>query len=170
MPLAPLAIEVTMDSTTWAALALVLTMILAVGAWLSWRRRGPAAGLRGLAWTLVPVAAWLTGTLRLAAAIVEDVLHWATRLVFSPVVWAGLAVAGVAVALWVVSGVLLSRGIGVHVTAGEVSGKRARKPSVKGAPAREIPAARRGGPATKADTEEPDDMADIEAILKRHGI
>ena len=49
------------------ALALVLTVSAGRYSLLAWRRRGPAAGLRGLAWTLVPVAAWLTGTLKLAA-------------------------------------------------------------------------------------------------------
>ena len=36
---------------------------------VAWRRRGLAAGLRGLSWTLLPVAAWLTGTLTLAVDI-----------------------------------------------------------------------------------------------------
>lgn len=169
MPLTPLAVATAMDSTTWAALALVLTALLAVWAVLSWRRRGPAAGLRGLAWTLVPVAAWLTGTLELAASVVQDVLGWATRLVFSPVVWAGLVVAGIAVAMWVVSGVLLSRGIGVRTGTREVSGQQSRK-SVKRAPATEVPTAQRGSSRATPDAEEPDDMADIEAILRRHGI
>ncbi len=156
-----------MDSTTWAALALVLTVFGAGWAWLSWRRRGPAAGLRGLAWALVPVAAWLTGTLRLAAAIIEDVLNWATRLVFSPVVWLGLAVGGVAVALWLISGVLLSRGIGVRAGAREVPGKQSGK-QTKQPRAEEVPASKPGRAKTKAD--DPDNMDDIEAILKRHGI
>ncbi|MGD5408180.1 hypothetical protein QUS89_23080, partial [Xanthomonas citri pv. citri] len=104
----------TLDSTTWAALALALTTLGAVLSWFAWRRRGPAAGLRGLAWTLLPAAAWLTGTLRLVVAVVEDVVDWATRLVLSPTVWAGVVVLGVAVALFVLSGVMRTRGIGVR--------------------------------------------------------
>ena len=60
----------------------------------------------------MPVAAWLTGTLRLVASIVDDVGTWATRLVLSPTVWVGIVVAAVAVVLWVVSGVMLGRASG----------------------------------------------------------
>jgi len=110
----PLAANVTLDSSTWAALALVLTILGAGYAWVSWRRRGLAAGVRGLAWTLIPVAAWLTGTLKLAANILNAVLDWAAKLVFSPVVWLGIIVAAAAAGLWVASGVMRARGIGVR--------------------------------------------------------
>lgn len=171
---APLAADVTIDSTTWAALALVLTLVGLALSWVSWRRRGPAAGLRALAWTLVPVAAWLTGTLRLAASVLDDVLTWATRLVFSPAVWAGLAVAGVAVLLWFVSGRMLARGIGVR---GSARGVRARSPrgrtgeAAPGTPG-QVPArrAKRGKDSGPDGTGDIDDMDDIEAILKKHGI
>ncbi len=70
--------------------------------------------MRGLAWTLLPVAAWLTGSLKLVTGILEDIVNWAARLVFSPAVWLGIVVAGVAAALWVLSGVMRARGIGVR--------------------------------------------------------
>jgi hypothetical protein len=160
----PLAAAVTLDATTWAALALVLTLIGAAFAWVSWRRRGPAAGLRGLAWTLVPIAAWLTGTLKLAANVLDEVVSWAARLAFSPVVWLGIVVAAVAVALWVLSGVMLARGIGVR---GE--GRAVRTSRRKQVPAAEPTGGR--APATgRARDDDADDMADIEAILKKHGI
>ena len=151
MPLA-----VTIDSTTWAALALVLALIGAGLSWVAWRRRGAASGIRGLAWTLVPVAAWLTGTLKLAVSIVEDVSSWATKLVFSPAVWAGVIVAGVAATLFVVSGLMRSRGIGVR--------DKVEQAQAKG----EVPAV---APKQRARQDDDlDDMADIEAILKKHGI
>jgi hypothetical protein len=161
---ATLTATVTLDNTTWAALALVLTVVGAALSWVAWRRRGLAAGLRGLAWTLVPVAAWLTGTLKLAANILNDVIDWAARLVFSPVVWLGVIVAGVAAGLWVVSGLMRSRGIGVRGEAREV---RPARRAAKGAP--------QAGPSKKprarrAADDDLDDMADIEAILKKHGI
>jgi hypothetical protein len=161
---APLIATVTLDGTTWAALALVLTVIGAALSWAAWRRRGLAAGLRGLAWTLVPVAAWLTGTLKLAANILNDVIAWAARLVFSPVVWLGVIVAGAAAALYVVSGLMRSRGIGVRDKAREVRpARRAAKEAEQVGPSKQ-PRRRRG-----AD-DDLDDMADIEAILKKHGI
>jgi len=157
----PLAADVTLDSTTWAALALMLTALGGALSWVAWRRRGLAAGLRGLAWTLVPVAAWLTGTLKLAANILNDVLDWAARLVFSPTVWLGVIVAGVVVALWLVSGLLRSRGIGVRET----------RRAVRGSNAKEVPAATKSKPARrKPANDDLEDMDDIEAILKRHGI
>ncbi len=150
----PLDATAAIDSTTWAALALVLTLIAGALSVVAWRRRGPAAGLRGLAWTLVPVAAWLTGTLRLATAILDDVLGWAARLVFSPVVWLGVVVAGVSGALFVVSGVLKSRGIGTRGRARDV--RRADAKQVRAPKGRQV--------------DELDDLSDIEAILKKHGI
>ena len=163
----------TVDSTTWAALALVLTVLGAVWAWVSWRRRGIAAGLRGLAWTLLPVAAWLTGTLKLLGGIVEDVVDWAARLVFSPTVWLGVIVAGVAVALWIVSGLLRARGIGVRGEAPDRAVRsRGRTPEVEaGKPARSRKPGRADAASKgSAPADDDDDMADIEAILKRHGI
>jgi hypothetical protein len=154
----------SLDSATWAALALVLTVVGAALSFLAWRRRGLASGLRGLAWTLVPVAAWLTGTLKLAGNIVDDVTNWAAKLVFSPSVWLGIVVAGLAVVLWFVSGAMLARGVGTRGVAG-----RDRAVAVPGQDRKQVPAA----PARKqkgAKNDDLDDMADIEAILKKHGI
>ena len=109
--------------------------------------------MRGLAWTLVPVAAWLTGTLRLATDVVEAVVDWAARLVFSPAVWLGVVVAGVAAVLFVVSGMMRARGVG--------GSARPRKE-------REVDRPKRRAVSAPADDD--DDMADIEAILKKHGI
>lgn len=173
----------SLDSTTWAALALALTTLGAVLSWFAWRRRGPAAGLRGLAWTLLPVAAWLTGTLRLAVAIVEDVVDWVARLVLSPTVWAGVIVLGVAVALFVLSGVMRTHGVGVRDRGkDQVAGRSGRRtvaaapassagPAAPTASAADTPAARkpRGRGAARHESDL-DDMDDIEAILKKHGI
>jgi hypothetical protein len=162
----PAAVEITIDGTTWAALALVLTIIGAALSWVAWKRRGLAAGIRGLAWTLVPVAAWLTGTLKLAVSIVEDVANWAARLVFSPTVWVGIIVAGASAGLFVVSGLLRSRGIGVH-------GKTAQKPAGRAARKAERLQAKEAAPVAsrrRPKNDDLDDMADIEAILKKHGI
>jgi len=153
-------LEVTIDSTTWAALALTLTIIGATLSWMAWRRRGPAAGIRGLAWTLVPVAAWLTGTLKLAVNIVDDVVSWASRLVFSPTVWLGVIVAGASAGLFVVSGVMRRRGVGVRGKAAA-----ARKDELAEPKAAKPVTSRR-----KKQDDDLDDMADIEAILKKHGI
>ena len=49
--------------------------------------------IRGLAITLLPAAAWLTGTLRLFTEIADAVTDWAVHLVFSPKVWLGVILA-----------------------------------------------------------------------------
>jgi heme exporter protein D len=143
------------DNATWQALGLVLTVIgLGVSA-LVWRRRGAADGLRGVAWALLPLAAALTGTLRLLWEIGDSVASWAVRLVFSPVVWLGIVLAGVSLVLFVVSGVLRGR-----------APKRSR--SERRAERRAQLPAHAGGPRAAAGPD--DDLADIEAILRKHGI
>ena len=159
----PLAAGTTIDDTTWAALALILTILGAAYTWVAWRRSGLAAGMRGVAWTLLPVAAWLTGSLELVAGILEDIISWAAKLVFSPVVWLGIVIAGVAAALWVLSGVMRARGIGV----------REKDPSVGSAGKKEVSAGKKPAgkrPAEKRTDDDNEDLDDIEAILKRHGI
>lgn len=173
----PLAANLTVDSTTWAALALLLTVLGGAWSWFAWRRRGLAAGLRGLAWTLVPVAAWLTGTLKLAANILNDVIDWAARLVFSPTVWLGIIVAGIAVALWVASGAMLSRGIGTRGQRRSEKKPKQVRATEPGQPASTRSAqetaqktVQRKSSGRKAGDEDLEDMDDIEAILRRHGI
>ncbi|HET8603564.1 MAG TPA: hypothetical protein VFM09_06525 [Marmoricola sp.] len=153
------------DFVTWGAVAIALTALGGMLSWRAWRRRGAAAGLRGLAWSILPVAAWLTGTLRLAAQVAGDVADWAVRLVFSPVVWLGVALAGVAVALFVVSGAMRARGRGV----------RSRPTGTP--PAAGLPGQRRGGASLEQKSGQKsgqdsglEDMDDIEAILRKHGI
>ncbi len=159
----PLAAGSAIDDTTWTALALILTIVGAGYTWLAWRRSGPAAGIRGLAWTLLPIAAWLTGSLELVAGILEDIISWAAKLVFSPVVWLGIVVAGVAAALWILSGVMRARGIGVRDT----------DPGVRSARKKEVSAGKPAGQPDgkkKRNDDDIEDLDDIEAILKRHGI
>ncbi len=141
------------DATTWQALGLTLTVLGLLLSLLLWRRRGPASGVRGIAWSLLPLAAGLTGTLRLLWQIGDSIVSWAVRLVFSPVVWLGIAVAGVSLMLFAVSAAMRARGVGT---------------SKRTAPAKELPdkpSRKRAEPAVQDK-----DMDDIEAILRKHGI
>jgi len=145
------------DSSTWQALGVTLSVVGLLLSVLVWRRRGPASGLRAVAWSLLPAAAGLTGTLRLAWSLGDEVASWAVRLVFNPVVWAGIVLAGVSVVLFGVSAAMRNRGVG---------GRKKNGTKDKSLPAeRSTPGAR--PPATKGDD---DDMDDIEAILRKHGI
>jgi hypothetical protein len=155
------------DATTWQAIGITLTVVGVVLSFLAWRSRGAAAGLRGLAWSLLPLAAAMTGLLRVVFEVTESVSSWAVRLVFSPVVWTGIVVGGVSAALFVVSGLLRRRG-GQRPTRAE---RKAQKAAGAGATPAAVsstgatPARQQGTPAVQDD-----DMADIEAILKKHGI
>jgi hypothetical protein len=153
------------DASTWQALGITLSMLGLVVSFVLWRVRGPAAGLRGVAWSLLPAAAGLTGTLKLLWEIGDSVVNWAVRLVFSPVVWLGIILAGVSVVLFGVSAAMRSRGLGGGAGARE-PGKVDSKRSTGGEKA--LPAERRSRKAQPAVKD--DDMDDIEAILKKHGI
>ena len=157
------------DSSTWQALGLTLTAVGLILSVLLWRRRGPASGLRGVAWALLPAAAGLTGTLRLVWQVGDSVVSWATRLVFSPVVWAGIVLAGVSVVLFGVSSAVRSRSAGASAKAAGSAKKAGSAKGVgAGTDAGALPAkrsSRKAGPAAGDD-----DMDDIEAILRKHGI
>lgn len=148
------------DSITWQALTVILTLAGLAGTVAFWRLRGPVAGLRMLGVALLPAAAYLTGTLRLLWEVGDAVVSWAVRLTFSPAVWLGVGIAALAVLLFVLAGALGRRGAG--------DGSRQQRqqlPRSKSRPAAKPPGATSGGAAA-----EDDELADIEAILKRHGI
>jgi len=138
------------DDAAWAALTLSLTVAGSIWTWVAFRRRGLASGLRALAFTLLPVAAYLTKTLQMFTGIVGEITHWAGNLVWNPFVWAGVLLGGVSVVLFVVSGMLRSRQLGTADQA---------KPLPQGK-------APKSEPALGTD----DDMAEIEALLRKRGI
>ena len=76
------------------------------------RRRGPGSGLRWAAWSLLPIAAYLTGSIEMFWKMGVAIGDFAKGFVFSPKVWSGIALAGLAVVLFVVSGPLRRRGVG----------------------------------------------------------
>lgn len=149
------------DTFTWQALTAVLTLLGLAGTVAFWRRRGPASGLRVLALALLPVAAYLTGTLRLIWEVGDAVVSWALRFTFSPAVWLGLGLVALSVTLFVVAGRLRRRE--------PSSARSAEGPALPGKTSRR-PAQPVGRRADERPVPADDDMADIEAILKRHGI
>ncbi|GII82012.1 hypothetical protein Ssi03_00020 [Sphaerisporangium siamense] len=163
------------DQIAWLPLCGGLTAVGLVLSFLAFRRRGAASGLRLAAWSLIPIAAYLTGALATLWKMGTAAVGFVTGLVFSPTVWAGVAVTGLAVVLYLVSGVMLGRG-----AARQRSGKKAAPepvPDAAGAPAVSagaptqpnrppLPRRRPAAAAAPAD----DDLSDIEEILKRRGI
>jgi predicted membrane protein len=147
------------DDVSWGALALALTALGGIYTWWALRHRGFATAVRAAGITLLPLAAWMTGLLQVFGDVADSFGHWFTRLVFSPFVWLGMVVFVVAVVL---------------IGAGNMLGRR-------GAPA-QGPAKRRkkdragtgtSGAVGRASTPDPlidDEMAEIQAILKKRGI
>ena len=84
-----------MDNAAWGALALALTVLTGVVTWTRARTRGPRTLVRGAGIALLPIAAYLTHTLKLIGRITSAIADWATGFVFSPVVWIGIIVAAV---------------------------------------------------------------------------
>lgn len=125
-----------------------VTVLGLMASWAAAKRRGAASGLRGAAWSLVPLGAYLTGLTK-----------FLSDLVFSPVKWAGVIVLAFGGVLYVTSGVMLRRG--TDAPAGRGRGGDAPK----GAPAGGTPKAV-GERAPGADP----DLAEIEQILKNRGI
>ncbi|MGH3391435.1 MAG: hypothetical protein ACRDOO_21410 [Actinomadura sp.] len=130
------------------SISLGVTVLGLVASWRVARRRGVASGMRGAAWSLVPMAAYLTG-----------LTEWAASLVFSPVKWAGIAVLGLAGVLYVVSGVLLRRGAGTA----EVEADTGRAAAPEGSRAK-------GEVEPRQQAAADPDLAEIENILRKRGI
>jgi hypothetical protein len=148
-----------------------LTLLGLIGSWFAWRRRGVAAGTRGVAWSLLPVSLYLTGLLELVWDVVRSTVSWVTHLIFSPTVWAGVALFGVSVVLYVVSGVARGRGGNQKAPkkpaspAGELTAT-GPEPASAG-----LPNAKAAKPSKgKAKQQDSSEFDEIEDILKRHGI
>jgi hypothetical protein len=155
-----------MDEAAWGALALALTLLGGFYTYLTYQRRGPTPALRGAGLTLLPVAAWLTGGLRLLTEVGDAVGDWAVRLAFSPSLWAGVVLAGLAVVLFVVSGFLGQRDIGTRPRTPQGTEPGPGRPEARGK------TKGKGLPAAPAPAADPmvDDLAEIEAILRKRGI
>ena len=155
------------------------------------RRRGMRAMLRGAAWSLIPIAVYLTGSIELFWKIGDAIGKYASAFVFSPVKWAGIGVAGlIAVLFFTTSGrerrkaarqaakqkaerkagespassaALASAGATASLPTATSATPAAGKPE----PGKNTPAK---GSRKAARTPVDDDMKDIEEILRKRGI
>jgi len=83
----------TYNSIAWLPLCAGLTGIGLVISYFAMRRRGLGSGLRGAAWSLLPLAAYLTGSIQMFWKIGTAIGDFAAHLVLSPKVWSGVGVA-----------------------------------------------------------------------------
>jgi hypothetical protein len=171
----------TYDKIAWLPLCGGLSGLGLILSYLVMRRRGLGSGLRGAAWSLLPLAAYLTGSIEMFWKIGTAIGDFAKGFAFSPKVWSGIALAGLAVVLFVMSGPLrrhrVARGQDKEAasagTAGGVDAAKTRQlaPRTANVPAVSTPAKApvkvRKGKAAAADD---DDLGDVADILRRHGI
>jgi hypothetical protein len=152
--------------STWLSIGgWVCIAVTVVGLGLSvvaWRRRGPRSGLRGIAWSLLPIAAYFTHSVRLIGQLVSAIVQFASSFVFSAKAWVGVALLVLAVLLFVASGGMPK----VRRPARRKDARKGRAGDESGHPAK-VPALQdRKAKATDDD----DDLGDVRDILKRHGI
>src|SRR5215831_20746775 len=93
----------------WLLLCGGLTAVGLIGSWFTWRRRGPRAAARVLAWALLPIALYLVGILQVLWRFGVAIGDFFGGLAFSPKVWSGVILAGISLMLFVVTGGLRGR-------------------------------------------------------------
>ena len=157
----------TYSQIAWLPLTAGLTLVGLVASFFVWRRRGAAAGLRGVAWSLLPLAAYLIGAIELLWRFGTAIGNFATSFVFSPKVWAGIIVVIVAVVLFAISGGL--RGRARRRSGGQAAtraaGTGAGSGVTAGKPAKAVSTGKR-----QASTADDDALGDAAEVLRRHGI
>jgi hypothetical protein len=160
----------------WFFLCGGLTALGLIGSWFALRRRGPRAAARWLAWSLLPIALYLIGILQVLWRFGVAIGDFFSGLAFSPKVWSGVILVGIALVLFVVTGGLRGRGKRKKARAEEDSQAPATRALAATPPAAAsagmasrpkaapVPAKRKGAAA------DDDDFGEVAAILKRHGI
>lgn len=189
----------TYSSIEWLPLAVGLTVLGLVLSYLAYKRSGARAGLRGTAWSLLPIAAYLTGAIEMLWKIGAAIGQFGSGFVFSPAKWAGVGVTGLALVFFLASGGRLRRKVdrearkaaradrknaatGPAGTRAGVAGTdpaktaatRALATTQTPAPAAGKTTAAPAKPsrkaAAKAAADDNDDLKDIEEILRKRGI
>jgi hypothetical protein len=172
----------TWNSIAWFPLCVGLTGVGLVLSWFTWRRKGARRALQAVAWSLLPLALYLTGAIELVGRIGSAIVQFASSFVFSPKTWAGVALFVLVALIFLVFG-------GIPLLSGKK--RRARKKELKqqaadgtaatpaaGSGSRAVAAVGAGKPAKPAKPAKPgkgaadDDGldADVAEILRRHGI
>jgi hypothetical protein len=92
------------SSVFWLSLCTSLTVLGLVLTVLVGRRRSVRAMLHGAAWSLIPIAAYMTGSTLMFWRIGEAIGSFATSFAFSTLRWAGIGVTALIVVLYLAGG------------------------------------------------------------------
>jgi hypothetical protein len=148
-------------TSSWAGPVFILiTLAGLVLSVIAWRKKGARSGIRGVAWSLLPIAAWLTHALRLIGHLVSSIVQFAGGFVFSPTAWLGVILVGVSALLFLVSG-------GIPLVRWRKRHERHKGDHPDGGKAAVAAPKARSKTAVPA---EDDDLGDVRDILKKHGI
>jgi hypothetical protein len=182
------------NSFAWVPLCVGLTIIGFVLSYAAYKRRGLRSAMIGVAWSLLPIAALMTGAIEMLWKISTAIGKFASGFVFSPEKWAGIGVTALAIALFLAAGGRQRRkaarearkaaradeknAAGGAAGAPEIAPRKRtqdpmstavtqdfRTPVPAARPARQAP----GKPAKSASHDD-DDMAEIEKILRQRNI
>lgn len=147
------------------AVCLAVTIVLLVLSGIAWKKKGARTGVRGIAWSVLPLAAYLTHALGLLGRIVSAIVQFAGAFVFSPKAWLGVILVGISALLFLVSG-----GIPLVGWRKRRQKAKARKERDRadhgGQPPAAIPPRRSQAPQTGDD----DDLREVQDILRKRGI
>jgi hypothetical protein len=180
------------SSIAWLPLAAGLTILGLVLSYLTYQRRGLRPAVMGVAWSLLPIAAYLTGAIEMLWKVGVAIGQFGTGFVFSPMKWAGIGVTGLAIALFLAAGGRKRRSAAREARPGPPPDRKAEAPGSSAPPAlakartapgtQVLPTERKPVPvdrataatsakgSRKAAPPDDDDMKDIEDILRKRGI
>jgi hypothetical protein len=112
------------------------------------------AAVRAAGITLLPIAAWMTGLLSVFGDVVDTFSNWFAHLIFSPKVWLGMII-------FVVAFVMIGGANAMSRRIDKKSRRGVDKPKDK---------PKAVAATTATDPLIDDEMAEIQAILKKRGI
>jgi hypothetical protein len=160
---------------TWLSIAtgttcLIATIVGLILSFIAWRKKGLRSGLRGVAWSLLPIVMYLTGAIRLVGRLGSAIVQFAGSFVFSPKAWLGVILAAVALLCFLVSG-------GIPLAGGTRRRNKERRKRSRTARAESGGRAAPAPPAVQRAPQQPqvppasdDDLSDVQEILRRRGI
>ena len=143
-------------------ICLTVTIVGLVLSFIAWRKKGLRSAMRGVAWSLLPLAMYLTNAVRLVGRIGSAIVQFAGAFVFSPKAWLGVIFVAISALLFLVSG-------GIPLFSGTRKRNKNRRQKARGSkqdPPAIPPAQGQSAPMPPASN----DMGDVEEILRRRGI
>jgi hypothetical protein len=164
----------TYDSIAWLPLCIGLTVAGLVLTYIVARRRGWRAMTRGAAWSLLPIAAYLTGSIEMFWKIGTAIGNFVSAFAFSPEKWAGIGVVALAAAAFAASGGRVRRKAARGRTAARAVERKKGAADTSAADTSAatvaIPEATKASPLDGKASPLDGDLKDVEEILRKHGI